>query len=108
MSEQLFSLAEQDTLYRVIASRRDVRHFLPTPVPADVLRRILHAAHRAPSVGFMQPWNFIVITSVATRQQVRASFENCNRSELERLAEGERKDLYRVLKLEGILEAPLN
>jgi 5,6-dimethylbenzimidazole synthase len=52
-------------LYRAIRERRDVRaQFLPDPVPPDVLARPLQAAHHAPSVGFMQPWDFIVIDSL--------------------------------------------
>ena len=54
---------QRDAVYRVIAERRDVRRgFLPDPVPADVLGRVLAAAHQAPSVGFSQPWDFIVVT----------------------------------------------
>jgi 5,6-dimethylbenzimidazole synthase len=108
MSRGPFSQEDRETLYRVIEARRDVRHFLPTPVPPDVLRRILGAAHHAPSVGFMQPWNFILIASEATRRQVRACFLEQNREQLEQVPGPERKELYRRLKLEGILEAPLN
>jgi len=58
-----YSDAEREAVYRVIAERRDVRRgFLPDPVPPEVLRRVLGAAHLAPSVGFSQPWDFIVIT----------------------------------------------
>lgn len=103
-----FSEAERHAIHRLIQTRRDVRHFLPTPVPAAVLRRILDAAHHAPSVGFMQPWNFILVSSLALRQQVRASFEERNRRELDAIPVPQRQALYRNLKLEGILEAPLN
>ena len=45
---------------------RDVRgEFLPNPIPEKVLERVLRAAHHAPSVGFMQPWDFIVVTKPA-------------------------------------------
>jgi 5,6-dimethylbenzimidazole synthase len=108
MSAGPFAEAERQALYRVIEARRDVRHFRPDALPPDVLWRILGAAHQAPSVGFMQPWNFIVITSAEVRRQVRASFEERNRAELEKVPTPERQDLYRRLKLEGILEAPLN
>ncbi len=59
--------AERDAVYRVIAERRDIRRFRPDPVPEEPLRRILEAAHRAPSVGLMQPWRLIVIRDIATR-----------------------------------------
>lgn len=103
-----FSAAEQQVIYRLFAARRDVRQFLPTPVPAEVLRRILTAAHQAPSVGFMQPWNFILVRDLEIRRQIKADFEKQNRREVERVPEARRQELYRQLKLEGILEAPLN
>jgi nicotinate-nucleotide--dimethylbenzimidazole phosphoribosyltransferase len=37
---------------RAIAERRDIRRFRPDPIPDDLLRRLLEAAHQAPSVGF--------------------------------------------------------
>ena len=66
-----YSDAERAALYRAIAERRDMRHFLPTPVPADTLRRLLTVAHQAPSVGMMQPWRFIRITDSALRQSIQ-------------------------------------
>ena len=44
-----------------VASRRSVRHFLPTPVPAPVIRRVLEQALRAPSGGNLQPWHLHVV-----------------------------------------------
>jgi 5,6-dimethylbenzimidazole synthase len=106
--QRSFSDTEREAIYEVMRGRRDVRHFLPTPVPDGVLRRILEMAHLAPSVGFMQPWNFVLISSLDVRRQVKAFFEEANAQELARLEQGERKELYARLKLEGILEAPLN
>lgn len=103
-----FSEADKQALYRVIESRRDVRHFRPEPFPAAVLARILQAAHQAPSVGFMQPWNFILITAREIRQQIHASFEQQRGRELASIADPARQALYQRLKLEGILDAPLN
>ncbi len=57
-----YTEAEIDAVYKVIAERRDMRHFLPTPIAPETLERILQAAHHAPSVGLMQPWRFIRIT----------------------------------------------
>jgi 5,6-dimethylbenzimidazole synthase len=108
MEPQVFLPEERAALHRIIAARRDVRHFLGTPIAGDVIRRILEMAHLAPSVGFMQPWNFILITSLDLRRQVKACFEEQNREQLDLLPPGERQELYRQLKLEGILEAPLN
>lgn len=103
-----FTHEERDVIYRVIQARRDIRHFSSRPVPEDALKRILVAAHHAPSVGFMQPWNFILVQSMDIRKQIKDSFEKTNREELDRLSEEERKELYRRLKLEGIMEAPIN
>lgn len=53
---------ERDALYKVIFSRRDVRKdFVATPIPDDVLERILMAANHAPRVGFVQPWDFVLV-----------------------------------------------
>jgi 5,6-dimethylbenzimidazole synthase len=103
-----FSDAERDAICKVMRARRDVRRFRPESVPDEVLRRVLEMAHLAPSVGFMQPWNFIVITSAEVRRQVKAIFEEVNARELARIDDPARKELYARLTLEGILEAPLN
>ena len=97
----VFSPAERAALYRVIESRRDVRAFRTDPIAPDTLARILGAAHHAPSVGLMQPWNFIVIRDAATKARIKARFEVQNERALAKYA-GARADLYRSLKLEGI------
>lgn len=103
-----FSETERRGVYRAIHERRDVRaQFLPDPIPKDVLTRLLEAAHHAPSVGFMQPWDFIVIESRDVRETVLTLFEQENLKAAERF-EGERKEHYRSLKLQGIMESPLN
>ena len=102
------SEAEREALYKVMRGRRDIRQFLPHAIPNEVLRRILEMAHLAPSVGFMQPWNFLLVTSLEVRRKVKSLFEEANARELARIENPERKDLYAKLKLEGILEAPLN
>jgi 5,6-dimethylbenzimidazole synthase len=102
-----FGRDERDAVYRVIEARRDVRSFRTEPVPDDVLWRILEAAHHAPSVGFMQPWNFIVVRDPGTKAAVQRVFARENERAAARF-EGERKQLYRSLKLEGIMDAPVN
>ena len=94
-------------VYDAIYARRDIRKFRGDPVPDEVLRRILDAAHHAGSVGFMQPWDFIVVRDPAVRAGVRATFEREN-ARASANYEGEKRDLYLSLKLEGILESPLN
>jgi 5,6-dimethylbenzimidazole synthase len=104
----LFSEAERAAVYRAIYARRDVRdEFLADDVPQDLVMRILDAAHHAPSVGFMQPWNFIVIRDRSVRGAVHEAFLR-GAAEEERLLAPARRSHYRNLKLEGILKAPLN
>jgi 5,6-dimethylbenzimidazole synthase len=106
-AEAEFTPAERDAVYKCIFNRRDVRgQFLPRPVPDAVLARLLLAAHHAPSVGFMQPWDFIVIRDVAVRRKVRDAFEAAHQ-EAAQLFGDDRQQAYRRLKLEGILEAPV-
>ncbi len=103
-----FSEEERETVYRVIAARRDVRRgFLPDALPNELLQRLLAASHCAPSVGFMQPSRFIVVRDRAMREAVHEAFGEANGRALERYT-GERREQYAGLKLEGILEAPVN
>jgi len=94
-------------LYETIFTRRDIRKFRGDPVPDDVLRRILRAAHHAGSVGFMQPWDFILIRDREVRRRVKRIFETENARAAESYS-GQRRALYESLKLEGIVESPLN
>lgn len=103
-----FSEAARDAVYQAIFSRRDVRsQFLPDAIPDEVLGRLLMAAHHAPSVGFMQPWNFLLIRAAETKARVQHLFRKANQ-EAQTQFIGDRKDLYSRLKLEGILDAPVN
>jgi 5,6-dimethylbenzimidazole synthase len=102
-----FSESDRAGLYRAVFERRDIHAFRSDPLPAATLARILKAAHHAPSVGFMQPWDFILIRDRAMREQVHAAFERANAEAVQRF-EGERRRQYASLKLEGILESPLN
>ncbi len=108
MHDHEFSAQEKEIFYQIIEGRRDVRsQFLSDPIAPDKLVRILQAAHHAPSVGFMQPWNFIMMQSLENRQKVHDLFEKANQEATE-MFEGEKKALYSRLKLQGILESPLN
>jgi len=102
MSRHSYSDSEIDAVYRVIRERRDMRHFRPDPIDADVLRRLLQAAHLAPSVGFMQPWRFIRITDRQLRAQMHALVDAERRRTATAL--GEREDEFMRLKVEGILD----
>ena len=103
-----FSVSDRAAVYRAIETRRDVRdQFLPDPLPEALVKRLLAAAHAAPSVGFMQPWNFILVRDAAMREAAWSAFSKAN-DEAAAMFEGERGDLYRSLKLEGIRKAPLS
>ncbi len=98
-----FTDTDRASLHRVIAARRDMRHFTPgTTVDAAVLQRLLEAAHHAPSVGLMQPWHFIRVCDAALRDRIAALVD------AERLATaaamGERSDDFLQLKVEGVRE----
>ncbi|HZP95544.1 MAG TPA: nicotinate-nucleotide--dimethylbenzimidazole phosphoribosyltransferase [Candidatus Limnocylindria bacterium] len=102
-----FADTERDVVYRTIRDRRDVRRFRPEPIPDDVLARLLDAADHAPSVGYMQPWSFVVVRDAATRSRVKDLFER-ERVAAAQFFEEPRRSRYLSLKLEGILEAPMN
>lgn len=106
--DNLISESERRNFYKTIFSRRDVRgQFLPDPIPDDMLSRILYAAHYAPSVGFMQPWDFILIKSKSVREQIHNDFKLAHNEAAEMFPD-EKQATYRSLKLEGIMESPLN
>ncbi|MCM2345979.1 5,6-dimethylbenzimidazole synthase [Acidovorax soli] len=106
-SVHAFTQEARDAIYHAIFSRRDVRgQFLPTPVPDEVLSRILTAAHYAPSVGFMQPWNFLVVQSQDTKRRVHSAFAKAH-AEAADMFGGDRRATYQKLKLEGIVESPV-
>ncbi|MBD0706189.1 5,6-dimethylbenzimidazole synthase [Pseudomonas sp. Fig-3] len=100
MTDTAFSQAERDAVYRAIAERRDMRHFTGGTVEPALLRRLLEAAHQAPSVGLMQPWRFIRISDRALRGQIRQLVEQERIRTAEAL--GERSDEFMKLKVEGL------
>jgi 5,6-dimethylbenzimidazole synthase len=103
-----FEEAARAAVYRAIFTRRDVRSgFRKDPIPDEILARLLLAAHHAPSVGFMQPWNFIVIRDLERKMKMRDLVMTARIEESQHIESG-RQDLYRSLKLEGICEAPVN
>jgi 5,6-dimethylbenzimidazole synthase len=102
-----FSPEMRRGLYEAIFRRRDMREFLPDAVPDDVLARVLIAAHHAASVGFTQPWDFIIVRNLKRRHAVKRVFEE-EREKNSLQFDGARRDKFLSLKLEGILDAPLN
>ena len=99
---------ERDSIYKVLYGRRDVRsEFLPDPIADDCLERLLQAAHHAPSVGFSQPWNFIVLRDQQIKQSVHDLHQQAN-AEAAAMFADKRQENYRALKLAGIVDSPIN
>ncbi|HEX7750067.1 MAG TPA: 5,6-dimethylbenzimidazole synthase [Bordetella sp.] len=95
-----FSESEQAAVYRAIYERRDMRHFVSTPVDPATLRRLIGAAHHAPSVGYMQPWRILRITDPALRETL---YDEVERERLKTAdALGKRRDEFMRLKVEGM------
>lgn len=101
-SKHSYTEQEKAAVYKAIAERRDMRHFNNKPIDNDVFRRILQAAHMAPSVGLMQPWRFIRITDQNLRMRI-SDIVDRERKETA-LALKDRKDAFLKLKVEGILQ----
>jgi 5,6-dimethylbenzimidazole synthase len=94
-------------VYEAIYKRRDIRQFRDAPIDPQVILKILDAAHHAGSVGFMQPWNFIVIKSKETKEKMYQLFLEENAKAREAY-EGDTQRLYDSLTLQGIRESPYN
>jgi 5,6-dimethylbenzimidazole synthase len=86
--------------------RRDVRSFRREPVDPRLIEHLIGLASLAPSVGYSQPWRYILVESDDRRERVRQNFERCNRAALSSY-EGERAELYARLKLAGLRDAPV-
>ena len=97
-----FSTEEIAAVYKAIAERRDIRHFLPDPIAPELLERLLNAAHFAPSVGFMQPWRFIRISDPNLRTSIHSLVEEERINTAQAL--DEREDEFMRLKVEGVRE----
>ncbi|KIQ25060.1 cob(II)yrinic acid a,c-diamide reductase [Variovorax paradoxus] len=101
--QHAFAADEARAVYRAIRERRDMRHFAGGEVAPEVLRRLLEAAHHAPSVGFMQPWRFIRVRDGALRARLHDAVER--ERVLTARALGEREDEFMRLKVQGLLDA---
>ncbi len=87
--------------------RRDVRSFRGDPVDAQLIEHLIGLASLAPSVGYSQPWRFVLVESSECRESVRANFEQCNREALKSYS-GEKAERYANLKLAGLRDAPVH
>ena len=103
-----FTNDEKNGFYKAIYSRRDVRsRFTSKSINDEILTRILNAAHHAPSVGFSQPWNFILIKDEKTKKKIKESFDE-ERKRSSQFVDEPKRSQYLSFKLEGILDSPVN
>ena len=103
-----YAVGDRDVVHRVLAERRDVRRgFLDRPIADDVLTRVLESAHRAPSVGLSQPWDFVLIRDLATRRKVH-DLATAQRDAFAASLPAGRRSAFDGLKIEAILDTPLN
>lgn len=104
-----FTAANIETLEKIILARRDVRgnRFVDTSVSQKDIDKILFAGVNAPSVGFSQPWEFVIIKDLDIRNKIKESFFEEN-EKAKQLFKKKKSDAYTQLKLEGIIESALN
>ena len=102
-----FSQEDAQKLLQIMKARRDVRgnRFISTKVEQEKLSLILEAGISAPSVGYSQPWKFVLIQNDKVKEKILENFNGENEKAKEIFKE---ENLYTKLKLEGIKEAPIN
>jgi 5,6-dimethylbenzimidazole synthase len=94
-------------LYKAISNRRDIRSFRSDSIESEKLSMILSAAHHAPSVGFMQPWNFILVTADSLKRELADSADKERRALAIHYEGTGRESAFLELKIQGIKEAPV-
>ena len=102
-----YSDQDKEAIYKVISERRDMRHFLPTPIAPKLLTKLLQAAHHAPSVGLMQPWRFMRISDTNIRQKIHGQVDEERAKTAKAIGEIEttaRMAEFMRLKVEGVLD----
>jgi 5,6-dimethylbenzimidazole synthase len=104
--EPEFDQGFREQFEELLKWRRDVRSFRSDPIDARLLEHLIWLASLAPSVGYSQPWRFVLVESNECRESVRANFEHCNREALN-LYPVKKARLYASLKLAGLREAPV-
>jgi 5,6-dimethylbenzimidazole synthase len=95
------------TLADLFLWRRDIRRFRRDALPDGLLQEFLSQACLSPSVGFSQPWRWVMVDAPERRAAIVENFQAANHSALAEL-NGERAALYARLKLAGLMEAPVH
>jgi nitroreductase len=55
-------------VFETIQERHSIRNYQDTPVPREVLEKILEAGRLAPSAKNLEPWHFIAVTEAEKRK----------------------------------------
>ncbi|WP_409497275.1 5,6-dimethylbenzimidazole synthase [Amycolatopsis sp. cmx-11-12] len=98
---------DERLLYETVFRRRDTRaEFTGAPIPAEVLRRVLSAAHAAPSVGLSQPWDFVLVSDMDARKTFREHVQT-ERELFAGQLDAEQARAFARIKIEGIVESSL-
>lgn len=106
---KIFTDNDRSILANIMKHRRDVRgnHFTDKPLNDDVVQQILDVVQWSPSVGFSQPWEFLVIRDRNVRLEVAQNFEVENDKAVKQF-DSSKQEQYQKFKLEGIVKAPVN
>jgi len=107
MEKPIFDQHFRSQFEDLLKWRRDVRHFRTDPVDSQLIEHLIGLASLAPSVGYSQPWRFVLVESSQRRESIRANFELSNQQALNSYS-GEKAQLYAKLKLAGLREAPVH
>ena len=94
-------------LAHIIRVRRDIRgnNFTSEPIEERLIEQIIEAGLHAPSVGYSQPWKFVIIESDELKSSVYENFKKEYENSKKYFKE---RPIYEQLKLEGIRETPIN
>mgnify|MGYP005992289921 CR=1 FL=1 len=101
-----FNKKDLKILTNIIASRRDVRgnNFISKKISKKKLHIILSSALNAPSVGYSQPWRFIIVDKEKKDLVYKHFKKSFNKSKMK----FSDRPIYNNLKLEGIKESDIN
>ena len=94
-------------LEKIMASRRDTRHFLSDEVPDEVIQKALKAGHLAPSVGLTDATKYFLIHSQDIKKEIKKLFLDFDQKAQNKTDSEEQKQQYQSLKLEAIEDSPL-
>jgi len=96
-----------EALANIIRLRRDIRgnNFTSEKIEQEKIEQIIEAGLHAPSVGYSQPWKFVIIEDEAIKNRVYENFEKEYASSKKHFKD---RPIYEQLKLEGIKESPVN